>query len=45
MKVLDHKSMAEQLGAFEEKNKVNLGSIESINAQKLEFAKALFKKS
>ena len=45
MKVLDHKSMAEQLGGFEEKNKVNLGSIESINAQKLEFAKALFKKS
>ena len=45
MRVLDHKPMAEQLGAFEEKNKANLGSIESINAQKLEFAKALFKKS
>lgn len=45
MKVLDHKAMTEQLSQFEEKNKVNESSIAAINAQKLEFAKALFKKS
>ncbi len=44
MKVLDHNALVHELAAFEQKNKSNLESIEAINAQKLEFAKALFKK-